>query len=150
MEARVFKWFSYVSLRPQNVANELYLYYIISIWYFGLLQCVVKVSYLYIELLIQLSYLTYVGFLNIPPQTQSVILVKSWVWLQKNSSNILAQLGLAHISAQWLGSRLRGSVAQIVAWSRSWLGLVRSWFNGSDRNSVAQRLGSWNGLDSGS
>ena len=32
-----------------------------------------EVSYLYIGLLTQLSYLTYVGFLNIPPQTQGVI-----------------------------------------------------------------------------
>ena len=35
-----------------------------------------EVFYLYIGLLIQLSYLTYVGFLNIPPQTQGVILMK--------------------------------------------------------------------------
>ena len=32
--------------------------------------------YLYIGLLTQPSYLTYVGFLNIPPQTQDVILMK--------------------------------------------------------------------------
>jgi hypothetical protein len=32
-----------------------------------------EVSYLYIGLLTQLSYLTYVGFLNIPLQTQGVI-----------------------------------------------------------------------------
>jgi hypothetical protein len=32
-----------------------------------------EVSYLYIELLTQLSGLTYVGFLNIPPKTQGVI-----------------------------------------------------------------------------
>ena len=31
------------------------------------------VSYLYIELLTQLSYLTYVKFRNIPPQTQGII-----------------------------------------------------------------------------
>ena len=35
-----------------------------------------EVSYLYIGLLTQLSYLTYVGFFNIPPQTQGVILMK--------------------------------------------------------------------------
>ena len=29
MEARVFKWFGYVSLRPQDIANELHLYYIL-------------------------------------------------------------------------------------------------------------------------
>jgi hypothetical protein len=31
METRVFKWFGYVSLRPQDVANGLYLYYILSL-----------------------------------------------------------------------------------------------------------------------
>ena len=36
-----------------------------------------EVSYLYIGLLTQPSYLTYVGFFNIPPQTQDVILMKS-------------------------------------------------------------------------
>jgi hypothetical protein len=35
-----------------------------------------EVSYLYIGLFTQLSYLTYVGFLNIPPQTQGVIVMK--------------------------------------------------------------------------
>ena len=35
-----------------------------------------EVSYLYIGLLTQLSYLTYVGFFNIPSQTQGVILMK--------------------------------------------------------------------------
>ncbi len=29
MEARVFKWFGYVSLRPLDVANGLHLYYIL-------------------------------------------------------------------------------------------------------------------------
>ena len=29
MEARVFKWFGYVSLCPQDVANGLHLYYIL-------------------------------------------------------------------------------------------------------------------------
>jgi hypothetical protein len=36
MEARVFKWFGYVSLRPLDVANGLHLYYIYSlVLYFG-------------------------------------------------------------------------------------------------------------------
>ena len=29
MEASVFKWFGYVSLRPHDVANGLHLYYIL-------------------------------------------------------------------------------------------------------------------------
>ena len=65
MEARVFKWFGYVSLRPQDVANGLYLYYILSYMIFWMITICCKVSYLYIGLLTQLSYLTYVGFLNI-------------------------------------------------------------------------------------
>jgi hypothetical protein len=32
MEARVFKWFGYVSLRPQDVANGLHLYYILFVY----------------------------------------------------------------------------------------------------------------------
>jgi hypothetical protein len=36
-----------------------------------------EMSYLYIGLLIQLSYLTHARFLNISPQTQGVILMKS-------------------------------------------------------------------------
>ena len=124
---------------------------IFFLWYFWMITMCCEVSYLYIRLLTQLFYLTYVGFLNIPPQTQGVILVKPWVWLQKNSLNILAQLGLARISARWLGSRLRGSVAWILAWGLwSRLGLVGSWLDGSDHGSVAQRLRSWNGIGSGS
>ena len=56
MEARVFKWFGYVSLRP--------IYYILYM-IFWMITMYCEVSYLYIELLTQLSYLTYVGFLNI-------------------------------------------------------------------------------------
>jgi hypothetical protein len=76
MEARVFKWFGYVSLRPQDVANGLHLYYILSCMIFWMITMCCEVSYLYIGLLTQLSYLTYVGFLNIPLQTQGVILMK--------------------------------------------------------------------------
>ena len=35
MKARVFKWFGNVSLRPQDVANGLHLYYILFVLYFG-------------------------------------------------------------------------------------------------------------------
>ena len=61
MEARVFKWFGYVSLHPQDVANLLYSLYII----FWMITMCCEISYLYIGLLTQLSYLTYVRFLNI-------------------------------------------------------------------------------------
>jgi hypothetical protein len=64
IEARVFKWFGYVSLRPQDVANGLYLCYILSCMIFWMITMCCEVSYLYIGLLTQLSYLTYVGFLN--------------------------------------------------------------------------------------
>ena len=43
---------------------------------FWMIAMCYEVSYLYIGLLTQPSYLTYVGFLNIPPQTQGVILMK--------------------------------------------------------------------------
>ena len=104
-----------------------------------------EVSYLYIGLLIQLSYLTYVRFLDIPPQTQGVIFNVAFEFgYNKIAQNILTQLGLARISARWLGSQLRGSVAWILAWRlRSRLGLVGSWLDGLDCGSVAQRLGSW-------
>jgi hypothetical protein len=64
MEARVFKWFGNVSLRPQDVANGLHLYYILSCMIFWIITMYCEVSYLYIGLLTQLSYLTYVGFFN--------------------------------------------------------------------------------------
>ena len=60
---RFFKWFGYVSLRPQDVANELHLYYILCMIFWMITMCC-EVSYLYIGLLTQLSYLTYVRFLN--------------------------------------------------------------------------------------
>ena len=60
----------------------------------------------------------------------------------------MAQLGLARISARWLESRLRGSVAWILAWGlRSRLDLVGSWLDGSDRGSEARILKwSWLGI----
>ena len=68
MEAGVFHVFGYVSLRPHDVASGLHLYYILSlIFWMIIMYC--EVSYLYIELLTQLSDLTYVGFLNIPLKT---------------------------------------------------------------------------------
>ena len=69
-----------------------------------------EVSYLYIGLLIQLSYLTCVGFLNISPQTQYVIFNVTFEF----SSQRLAQIS-------WLNS----------AW-------LVSWFDGSDLNSKAR------------
>ena len=47
-----------------------------SIYIFWINTLCCEVSYLYIGLLTQPSYLTYVGFLNISPQTQGVILMK--------------------------------------------------------------------------
>ena len=49
------------------------------------------------------------GFLNIPPQTHGVILMKPLSLVTKESLNTLAQLGLARILVQRLESRLRGS-----------------------------------------
>ena len=68
-----------------------------------------EVSYLYIGPLTQLSYLTYVGFLNIPPQTQGVIVMKPLSLFTKEllkylgSTRLGSNLGLmARISAQRL------------------------------------------------
>ena len=70
------EWFSYMSLRPQYVTQWVtsLLYSLCMIFWMITMCC--EVSYLYIELLTRLSYLTYVGFLNIPSQTQCVILMK--------------------------------------------------------------------------
>ena len=76
-----------------------------------------EVSYLYVRLLTQLSYLTYVGFLNIPLQTQGVILMKPLSLFTKEQ---LKYLGLTRLGS-YLGSK---------AW---WLGLA--W---SDHGSMAQ------------
>ena len=58
-----------------------------------------EVSYLYIGLLTQFSYITYVGFLNIPPQTQGVIFNVAFEFGNKRIAQNVAQLGLAWISA---------------------------------------------------
>jgi hypothetical protein len=63
MEARVFTWFGYVSLRPQDVTVG-YIFINILCMIFWMITMCCEVSYLYIGLLTQLSYLTYVGFLN--------------------------------------------------------------------------------------
>ena len=56
---------------------------IFSVRYFKMITMFCKVSYLYIGLLTQLSYVTYVGFLNSPLQTQDVILIKPLSLLTK-------------------------------------------------------------------
>ena len=80
-----------------------------------------EVSYLYIGLLTQLSYLTYVRFLNIPPQTQGVIF------------NVVFEFGYNRIAQiSWLNS----------AWLVSWL-------DGSDLGSETRWLGFWFEVDLG-
>ena len=88
MEARVFKWFRYVSLRPHDVAQwaTSLLYSLFDIFWMIIMYC--EVSYLYIGLLTQLSYLTYVGFLNISPQTQGVIFNETFEFVYKRIAQI--------------------------------------------------------------
>ena len=91
-----------------------------------------EVSYLYIGLLTQLFYLTYVGFLNIFPQTQGVIFNIAFEFGYKR----IAQISWLNLT--WLESQLDGSAAWILTWRlRSQLGLVESWLDGSNRGSVA-------------
>jgi hypothetical protein len=76
MEARVFQVVRLCEPTSTGCSHRLHLYYILSCMIFWMITICCEVSYLYIGLLTQLSYLTYVGFLNIPPQTQGVILMK--------------------------------------------------------------------------
>ena len=73
MEARVFQ---VVRLSdPMSIGCSqwaTYLLYSLCMIFWMIIMCC-EVSYLYIGLLTQHSYLTYVEFLNIPPQTQCVI-----------------------------------------------------------------------------
>ena len=72
-----------IEREEENVEARVFslLYSLYDIFWMITMCC--EVSFLYIGLLIQLSYLTYVGFLNIPPQTQGVILMKPLSLLTK-------------------------------------------------------------------
>ena len=75
-----------------------------------------EVSYLYIGLLTQLSYLTYVGFLNIPPQTQGVIFNETFEFVYKRIAQI------SWLNSAWLVSLLDSSDLGLEArWLRFWL-----------------------------
>ena len=93
-----------------------------------------KVSYLYIGLLTQLSYLTYVGFLNIPPQTQGVIFNVAFEFGYKRIAQI------SWLNSAWLISRLDGSDLGL-AWSDhgSMARIAAQWVRGSDLKTVLAR-----------
>ena len=63
------------------------LLYSLSVIFWLIIMCC-ELSYLYIGLLTQLSYLTYMGFLNIPPQTQSVIFNVAFEFSNKRIAQI--------------------------------------------------------------
>ena len=91
-----------------------------------------KVSYLYIGLLTQLSYLTYVGFLNIPSQTQGVIFNVAFEF----GNNRIAQI--SWLNSAWLISQLDGlDLGSEARWLGFWLevDLGLAW---SDHGSMAQ------------
>jgi hypothetical protein len=90
-----------------------------------------EVSYLYIGLLTQLLY-SYVGFLNILPQIQCVILMKP-LSLVNNSSKMW-------LNSAWLISRLDGLDLNL-AWSDhgSMAQIVTQWLKGSDLEMVLVR-----------
>ena len=101
-----------------------------------------EVSYLYIGLLTQLSYLTYVGFLNIPPQSQGVIFNETFKFVYKRIAQI------SWLNSAWLVSRIDGSDLNSEAW---WLGfwlevdLGLAW---SDHGLMARIAAQWlRGLD---
>jgi hypothetical protein len=76
MEARVFQVVRLCEPTSTGCSQWVTsLLYSLCIIFWMIIMCC-EVSYLYIGLLTQLFYLTYVGFLNIPPQTQGVILIK--------------------------------------------------------------------------
>ena len=82
-------------------------------------------------------------FLNIPSQTQSVVLTKPLSNLVTKEAQISALLSLARISAQ----RLSGSDFGLITWILAWLGriIARSRLNGSKArilNVFAQDLSS--------
>ena len=122
---------------------------------FGWLQCVVKVSYLYIGLLTQLFYLIYVGFLNIPPQTQGVIFNVTFEFVYKRIAQISwlnsTWLDGSDIGskARWLGFWLEVDLG--LAWSDhgSMARIVTQWLKGSDLEMVLARdlssVGRWLG-----
>ena len=82
-------------------------------------------------------------FLNIPSQTQSVVLTKPLSNLVTKEAQISALLSLARISAQ----RLSGSDFGLITWILAWLGriIARSRLSGSKAwilNVLAQDLNS--------
>jgi hypothetical protein len=76
MEARVFQVIRLCEPTSTGCSQWAYIFIIFTCNIFWMITMYCEVSYLYIGLLTQPSYLTYVGFLNIPPQTQGVILMK--------------------------------------------------------------------------
>ena len=110
------------------------LYSLCMIFWMNTMCC--EVSYLYI--LTQLSYLTYMAFLNIPPQTQGVIFNVAFEFGNKRIAQI------SWLNSTWLVSRLDGSdLGSEARWLGFWLGDFELDLAWSDHGSMARIATQW-------
>ena len=88
MEVRVFQVVQLCESTSTGCSQwATFLLYSLCMIFWMITMCC-EVSYLYIGLLTQLSYLTYVGFLYIPSQTQGVIFNVAFEFGYKRISQI--------------------------------------------------------------
>ena len=121
-----------------------YIFIIFSLWYFWMITMCCEMSYLYIGLLIQLSYLTYVGLSNSMcnfNETFEFVYKKiaqiSWL----NSAWLVSQLNGSDLGseARWLGFWLEVDLG--LAWldHGSMARITTQWLRGSNLEMVLAR-----------